>query len=241
MLKAVFFDLDGTLLPMDEEKFTKYYFKLLCERMIPYGFEPEQLVEVIWGGTKEMYKNDGTKSNEERFWDFFGKIYGTESLKHKNHIDEYYINEFKQTINACMPNPLARDIIDYCKKEFEFVVLSTNPIFPRVGTLTRMSFVGLKEDDFYFITSYENSSYSKPNPKYFIELLKKFNLKPDEVILFGNNTLEDATCAKMAGIKCYLVGDFIINNPKVTESFPIIKMQEVIATIEKEKENKKNA
>lgn len=241
MLKAVFFDLDGTLLPMDEEKFTKYYFKLLCERMIPYGFEPDKLVEVIWGGTKEMYQNDGMKTNEERFWDFFEKVYGTESLIHKNHIDEYYVNEFKQTIKACLPNPLARDIIDYCRKEVDYVVLATNPIFPRAGTLTRMSFVGLKEDDFDLVTTYENSSYSKPNPKYFIELLNKFNLKPEEVILFGNNNYEDATCAKMAGIKCYLVGDFIINHPKVTESFPIITMQEVIATIKKEKEVRSNA
>lgn len=29
LLKAVLFDLDGTLLPMDEEKFTNGYFELL--------------------------------------------------------------------------------------------------------------------------------------------------------------------------------------------------------------------
>lgn len=241
MLKAVFFDLDGTLLPMDEEKFTKYYFKLLCERMAPYGFESEKLVEVIWGGTKEMYKNDGTKTNEERFWEFFEKVYGPEKLVHKNFINEYYVNEFKQTINACAPNPMAREIVDYCKENLEYVVLSTNPIFPKMGTITRMGFVGLTEEDFDFITTYENFNFSKPNPNYFTELLKKFELKPEEVIVFGNNTLEDATCAKMAGIKCYLVGDFIINHPKVEETFSIIKMHEVIETIKKEKEVRKNA
>ena len=241
MLKAVFSDLDGTLLPMDEEKFTKYYFKLLCERMVPYGFDPVKLVEVIWGGTKEMYQNDGQKTNEERFWDYFEQVYGNENLVHKNHIDEYYINEFKQTINACLPNLHARKIIDYCKEAVDYVVLSTNPIFPRVGTLTRMSFVGLKEEDFSLITTYENSRFSKPNPKYFFELLNHFNLKPEEVILFGNNTLEDATCAKMAGIKCYLVGDFIINHPRVSETFPTIKMEEVIDIIRKEIEDRKDA
>lgn len=241
MLKAVFFDLDGTLLPMDEEKFTKYYFKLLCERMAPYGFEPESLVEVIWSGTKEMYKNDGSKTNEERFWDFFEQIYGTEKMIHKNFINEYYVNEFKKTIDTCLPNPLARNIVDYCKENIDYVVLTTNPIFPKAGTLTRMEFVGLKEDDFNFITSYENSSFTKPNPQYFVEIMRQFNLQPEEVILFGNNTLEDATCAKMAGIKCYLVGDFIINHPKVNETFPIIKMDEVIKTIKKEQEERRNA
>ena len=32
MLKAILFDLDGTLLPMNEEEFTKGYFKLLCKK-----------------------------------------------------------------------------------------------------------------------------------------------------------------------------------------------------------------
>ena len=58
MLKAVFFDLDGTLLPLDEYLFIKIYFKLLCERLAPLGYEPEKLVKVIWGGTKKMYQND---------------------------------------------------------------------------------------------------------------------------------------------------------------------------------------
>lgn len=241
MLKAVFFDLDGTLLPMDEETFTKYYFKLLSEKMIPYGFNPEKLIEVIWNGTKEMYKNDGTKTNEERFWDYFVSVYGEESLIHKNIIDEYYTNEFKQTIKACSPNSYAEAIIDFARKNVEYVVLSTNPIFPKIGTLTRMGFVGLKEEDFDYITTYENFNFCKPNPSYFIELLKKFNLSPNEVILFGNNTLEDAMCAKMAGIKCYLVGDFIINHPKVTEEFPVIKMDQVIEIIEKELKLKLNS
>lgn len=32
MLKAVIFDLDGTLLPMNEDEFTKGYFSLLCKK-----------------------------------------------------------------------------------------------------------------------------------------------------------------------------------------------------------------
>ena len=54
MIKAVFFDLDGTLLPLDEESFTKIYFSLLCKRMYPLGYNPEKLIDVIWKGTKAM-------------------------------------------------------------------------------------------------------------------------------------------------------------------------------------------
>ena len=34
---CVFFDLDGTLLPMDQEQFTKYYFGLLAKKLAPHG------------------------------------------------------------------------------------------------------------------------------------------------------------------------------------------------------------
>ena len=71
MLKAVLFDLDGTLLPMDVEEFQKSYFSSLAKFLAPYGYEPEKLVKSIWTGTKAMMKNDGTKSNEKAFWTVF--------------------------------------------------------------------------------------------------------------------------------------------------------------------------
>ena len=76
MLKAVFFDLDGTLLPLNEDDFFKIYFHLMSTKMKDFGFEPNKLIETIWAGTKCMYKNDGNKTNEEVFWDYFKSVYG---------------------------------------------------------------------------------------------------------------------------------------------------------------------
>lgn len=92
-----------------------------------------------------------------------------------------------------------------------------------------MSFIGLNEDDFDYVTTYENTSFAKPNPKYFEMLLNKFNLKPEEVILFANNTTEDYACASKANIKCYLVGNHIIGD---VSNLDLIKMDEIIPVIE---------
>ena len=46
-IKAVLFDLDGTLLPMDQEKFVKSYLKRLAAYMAPYGYDPQKLVDAI--------------------------------------------------------------------------------------------------------------------------------------------------------------------------------------------------
>ena len=67
-VKAVFFDLDGTLLPMDETKFTKFYFSELAKEVKSFGIELMPLSVSIWKGVKAMVKNDGTMTNYECFW-----------------------------------------------------------------------------------------------------------------------------------------------------------------------------
>lgn len=226
MIKAVFFDLDGTLLPFNENEFVKVYFGLLAKKLNPLGYEKDRLVDCLWTGTKKMMMNDGSKTNEEVFWDYFAEVYGQEKLEDKEFINSFYTNEFKQVKSICKENPYVRDIIDYCKKNNLLVVLATNPIFPKAGTLTRMSFIGLKDEDFDFVTVYENSKLAKPNPKYYQWLLDKFNLQGEEVLMFGNNEYEDGI-AQTLGMKTYLVGDYIIENNKLELDLERIQLSEI--------------
>lgn len=237
MIKAVFFDLDGTLLPLNEDEFIKKYFYLMSNHMKQYGYEEKKLIETIWKGTYAMMKNDGSKKNDEVFWEYFKSVYGEDAVSDISKFDMFYDNDFLKLKDVCGENKLACDIIKCCKENVEHVVLSTNPIFPYVGTKNRMGFIGLKPSDFDFVTAYENFNYCKPNPKYFQELLDIYNLKGEEVILFGNNTLEDGECSLACGIKCYLVEGNIIYNPKATHTFPVIKMEDIIPTILKEINN----
>lgn len=237
MIKAVFFDLDGTLLPMNEQEFIKVYFDLLSQKASILCYEKDSIIKAIWSGTKCMYKNDGSKSNEQVFWDCFCSIYNKENANEEIKLfEKFYLNEFKETKNSCFENPLAKEIVRFCKDHFQYVILATNPIFPQVGTQTRMSFVDLKEEDFDFVTYYENSSFCKPNPKYFTYLLNKFNLKPEEVIMFGNNEIEDGWCAQSIGIKTYMVGNHIIKDPNNQIQLPHLNMDEVISLLKKIKE-----
>ena len=204
-LKAVFFDLDGTLLPMDEKKFTECYFGLLCKKLAPLGYEAENLVKTVWGGTKLMVKNNGELSNEQVFWNCFSTVYGENAQKHKAVFDELYVSDFKNTKAVCGENAEAKAIIAESKKAGLKIVLATNPLFPERGLLTRAAFIGLEKSDFDYISSYEISHYSKPNPNYYVELLKNNNLSANEVLFFGNSEEEDIKPATAAGIKAVKV------------------------------------
>ena len=67
--KAIFFDLDGTLLPMDLNEFVQTYFGLLAKRLPQY--DPKAVIAAVWQGTRAMTANDGTMTNEDRFWSVF--------------------------------------------------------------------------------------------------------------------------------------------------------------------------
>ena len=213
---------------MDEKEFTELYFSLLCKKAAAYGYQPDLLMKTVWQGTKRMYANDGKQTNEAVFWDAFVSVYGEEKRKDKAIFDAFYADEFAQTAACCKANPLAGPIVRFANENFPLTVLATNPIFPEIATLKRMSFVQLHQQDFAEITTYENSRYCKPNPAYFKDLLEKFSLRPDEVVLFGNNEVEDGRCASSAGIRTYMVGDFIIRDEKGEADFPHLNMNEVI-------------
>ena len=94
-ITTILFDLDGTLLPMDNDEFTKGYFKLLVKKLAPYGYEPQKLIDGIWSGTAAMVKNNGTKTNEQAFWEKFSEVFGEKALADKPLFDEFYENEFQ--------------------------------------------------------------------------------------------------------------------------------------------------
>lgn len=228
-IQAVFFDLDGTLLPMDQDEFTRGYFKLLAAKAAPRGYEPKQLIDAIWAGTAAMVMNDGSRSNEEVFWKKFIKIFGEEAIADKPLFDEFYANEFENAKQFCPCNPKAAEAILLLKGMGVRLVLATNPIFPAVGTEARIRWAGLSPKDFELYTTYENSRYCKPNLDYYREILEKTNLTPEECLMVGNDVAEDMI-AREIGMKVFLLTDCMINKEgRDISEFPHGGFEQLIA------------
>ena len=62
MITTILFDLDGTLLPMDQDVFVAAYMKGLATTAAPYGYESDKFVKAVMTGTVAMIKNDGRKT-----------------------------------------------------------------------------------------------------------------------------------------------------------------------------------
>jgi len=210
MIKAVLFDLDGTLLPMDQDEFVNYYFGLLYKKMAPYGYEPKALIRNVWGGTAAMVNNDGSCRNEEAFWRFFLGVYGEAAREHIPRFEAFYANEFQQARSVCGYTPKARETVELVKSLGLRTVLATNPLFPAVATESRIRWAGLEPEAFEFYTTYENSSTCKPNPAYYREILQKRGLLSEDCLMVGNDVGEDMV-AETLGMKVFLLTDCLIN------------------------------
>ena len=210
MIKAVLFDLDGTLLPMEQEKFVKAYFGSLAKRLAIYGFEPEALYAGIWAGMKAMILNNGAETNEARWWETFDGLFGEMAKKSRGEIEAYYKEDFGKVSLSCGHNPMARVVTDVLKEHGVRLVLATNPVFPATATYQRAGWAGLDTDDFELITTYENSHYCKPNPEYYKEILAKIGLSAEECMMVGNDVDEDMITEKL-GMKVFLLTDNLLN------------------------------
>ncbi len=233
-IKVILFDLDGTLLPMDQEKFIKCYFGKLAAKMEPYGYEPKQLLTDIWTCTRSMIKNDGRDTNENVFWNGFSGIYGEKLEKDKPVFDEFYQKDFDSVKESCGFNPEAAPTVRAIKEKGYRVVLATNPIIPAIATQCRIRWTGLEPSDFELYTTYENSSYAKPNLEYYKEILAKLDVKPEECLMVGNDVNEDMV-TEMLGMKVFLMTECIINRDnKEISSYPQGGFKELLKFLDSE-------
>ncbi|MBE6707066.1 MAG: HAD family hydrolase [Ruminococcaceae bacterium] len=210
MYKAILFDLDGTLLPMDMEVFTKAYMKGISAKFVAMGIPLPAFVDTLWKGVGAMIRNDGKETNSVVFWECFRVAFGGDVKAYEREASPFYDNEFNELKKLTSPNPSAIKAVELARRNGRRVVLATNPIFPHNGQVTRMSWVGLKESDFDFITDCESDSFCKPNPMYYLSICERLGVKPEECLMIGNDESDDMKGASRAGMDCFLVTDCLI-------------------------------
>lgn len=211
MLKTILFDLDGTLLPMEEPRFLGGYFGLLTKTMEPLGFDGKELIRVLWQGVAAMVANDGSGTNEAVFREVFARCYpDRDADADLLHLENFYRTEFDRARVFCGYNQAAGDTVRELKKRGFSLILASNPVFPRFAQETRLKWAGVDPSAFSFFTSYENFSFSKPNPDYYRAILSACDLDPAECLMVGNDAEEDAA-AESVGIPVFLLTDCLIN------------------------------
>ena len=191
--QGIFYRQDGT-------PFLKLWMKNACDVKIVIGQDTYILLEVernLWEVTLEQEK--------------FAAIYGEEKCQSDQGLfEDFYANEFNAARDICGFNPASAETVHKLKECGYRVALATNPIFPHVATENRIRWAGLVPEDFEIYTTYEASTFCKPNPAYYLEVARTLGVKPEECLMVGNDATEDMA-AREVGMDVFLLTDCLIN------------------------------
>lgn len=172
---------------------------------------------LVYDSSKENHENI-TKllgfENRQEFWDycdanFFGRKltfyqFLEEFIKEKELPEENFEkikNLWEDSQNYVNIFPEVKDVLERLKKKYKLVIVSNSA--EEEANLALEKFDLKKYFDYIVISC--QVELAKPNPKIFQLVLDHFKVKPEEIILVGDNLEMDIVPARILGIKGILV------------------------------------
>lgn len=209
MRDTFLFDLDGTLLPMDFDKFMELYFYYLGTHF--HGkIEPNELAKQIMLATEYMIQTKNTQTNEDKFMEFFSQGLQGEIDSYREHFDLFYDTLFNKVKPSTYQSLEMIESIKLLKEKGYNIAIATNPLFPLKANYHRINWAGLDQNDFQYISSFEQNKYTKPHLEYFQEVLSSINKHPENCYMVGNDVSDDLPAGEL-GMETYLITDCLIN------------------------------
>lgn len=212
MRKAVFFDLDGTLLPLDMEAFLHTYYSQISKSGF-YELLGENGHHAFEKAIYAMLANDGCALNRDVFFGALREMTNADMQTIEAHMDAFYADSFNAVKHCTHTEPDAVDTVRLLLQKGYRLILATNPLFPSAATDARIKWAGLNKSDFEYISYYDNSHYCKPNLAYFKEILSATGLGAHQCYFVGNDVREDMVCLEL-GFQGFLVTNHLIGDPK---------------------------
>jgi len=206
--KAIFFDLDGTLLEMHTEPFVHGYLKELG-KYVGKHYDAETILALIWDATKAMIQSDEpSKTNEQVFIERFQQKSGIKQEEIWPTFNAFYREVFPSLSHLTNPSPWAKKLVDAAKSKGYRIAVTTNPVFPREAIHSRLAWIELTPDDFELVTVYEETHFTKPHLGYYKEVCDKMGMDPKDCIMVGNHMQEDMVASEL-GMKTFLVTNYM--------------------------------
>jgi HAD superfamily hydrolase (TIGR01509 family) len=183
-LKAVIFDLDGTVI-LDEDIYTEAFRDVLAK----YGIKEKR---------KKFHKGGiGVKEN----WDVFIKRYDLKTNKNSHELTKETLNVFIKHIDEVKVNPGFEGFVDELKNSGILTALATSSEREIVDELFSVFQIGKYFDN---ITTGDEVENKKPDPEIFIISSQKLGVNPSECVVFEDSSA-GIDAAYSAGMNSVLV------------------------------------
>jgi len=208
-VRAVLFDLDGTLLDIDLQGFLRRYFGAL--RKVPLGeaangLESGEVVRAIMTATDAMMALHPGRTNLEAFSESFERATGVAFDALWPAYERFYTSVFPLLQEEAGPAPGAHRAVKTARHLGLRVAVATNPIFPRIAVDHRLAWAGLGDVPFDVITTYEDMVACKPHGTYFTQTAALLGVDPSDCLMVGDDIALDLPASDV-GMRTFLKGD----------------------------------
>jgi FMN phosphatase YigB (HAD superfamily) len=214
-IKAILFDLDGTLIDVDLKSFIPGYLKLLAES-IAHLVPPRKVISKLFQASEAINENMGEKTNEEIFIQNFFPIKGYTYEDLQPIIDKFYETEFAKLRQYTFKKPEARAVVQAVFDKGYDVVIATTPVLPLTAIKQRLEWAGVGDFPYKLITSIENSKANKPNLLYYKQIIEFLGYSASECLMVGDED-KDMIALKI-GCETFLVHS---SNTELSSDTPV--------------------
>ena len=207
-MRAVLFDLDGTLLDIDIDAFIRRYFAQLgpvVARVAGDSLTPEQAIDVVMRSTRAMMRPHPGRTNQAAFDDAFVELTGADLEVAYEHFNEFYATVFPTLKDGLGPAVGGAEAIEAACELGLNVAIATNPIFPETAIRQRMEWAGIADLAIPLVTTFELMHACKPDPGYFLETAALLGVAPQECLMVGDDPELDMPAANV-GMSTFSVG-----------------------------------
>jgi FMN phosphatase YigB (HAD superfamily) len=223
--KAILFDLDGTLLDSHMDVFLPHYMQKLAGR-VAHLTPPQEFTAHLLAGTRAMIANDGRATNAEVFAEVFYPAMGRPRAELEPIFLDFYATDYAALRYLTAPRAAARPAVQAAFDLGCDVVIATNPLFPETAIRQRMAWAGVADFPYRRVTTYENSHFAKPNPRYFAEILSEIGCPPAAALVVGDEAAD--LVAAQLGCATFLTPSV---NTKLTADTPAPTYQGALADL----------
>lgn len=206
MIKNFLFDMDGTLIDCKADEFIPIYVGALKKRFAREE-ECEKIIHTIVKGAEAMVRNDGSRTNREAFMQYAATVLKYPVDKLEREMTDFYETDYAAVKCVIKKKPEMIKAIETLKSKGYKLIVTTNPLFPLAALRHRLEWGGYDPELFDFVTSYETSTFAKPNPKYYDETVTRLSLERKHTVIVGNDFKEDVCTGKRAGMLAYYLTD----------------------------------
>jgi len=228
-IKAILFDLDGTLIDVNLKLFVPEYLKLLASN-VSHLVRQSKFISKLMVASQEVDKNNGNKTNEQVFEEAFFPLIGYAREEMNPLFDKFYEQDFPKLRQYTTQKPDAREVMQMVFKKGYDVVIATTPLLPETAVRQRLEWAGVPVDEFPYklITSLENTSANKPNLLYYKLIAETIGRSTKECLMVGDED-KDMIAAQI-GMKTFLVQS---SNTELGPNTPEPDYQGTLADLQK--------